>query len=178
MATPLADIDGVGAATLRVFHAAGFTHVRDLMNPTGQESRKGLWPLLERDVLARRIQETIDALKASRDEPARTHEYWRHMASRCNTVIRRLRHSEALPFAPDCLCCPITMDWFLDPVVTKYGESYERDAIERHVRDHGTDPLSRRPLSLEDLFPNRAMREAVQYHQRHFLRFAVPLRPL
>ncbi len=163
MATPLADIDGVGAATLRVFHAAGFTHVRDLMNPNGQE---------------RRIQETIDALKASRDEPARTHEYWRHMASRCNTVIRRLRHSEALPFAPDCFCCPITMDWFLDPVVTKYGDSYERDAIERHVRDHGTDPLSRRPLSLEDLFPNRAMREAVQYHQRHFLRFAVPLRPL
>ncbi len=159
MATPLQDIDEVGDATLRVFHAAGFNHVRDLVNREGQE---------------RRIQEAIDGLKAV--APFRADEYWRRMASRCNTVIERLRSADAMPFAPDCFCCPITMDWFLDPVVTRYGDTYERHAIERHVRDHGTDPLSRRPLTLEDLVENRAMREAVRYHQRHFMRFAVPLR--
>ena len=39
------------------------------------------------------------------------------------------------PKPPLDLCCPITKELFVNPVNASDGETYERDAIERHIRD-------------------------------------------
>ena len=40
------------------------------------------------------------------------------------------------PKPPPDLCCPITKELFMDPVTcVGDGETYEREAIERHIRD-------------------------------------------
>lgn len=51
----------------------------------------------------------------------------------------------------DTLTCPITLQVFRDPVVAKDGHVYERSAIVRWIEIHGTSPLTREPLTVEDL---------------------------
>ena len=43
---------------------------------------------------------------------------------------------------------------------TKNGQSYDRSSIMEHLKRSSTDPLTREPLKLEDLRPNRALKEA------------------
>ncbi|KAH8940186.1 hypothetical protein BDL97_15G075500 [Sphagnum fallax] len=64
---------------------------------------------------------------------------------------------------PDHFCCKITMDLFRDPVITPSGVTYERSALLEHLRKVGNfDPLTRTPLTPEQVFPNLALKEAVQ----------------
>ena len=63
---------------------------------------------------------------------------------------------------PDHLLCPITRVMFRDPVVLlESGHTYEREAIERHLREHGTDPLTRDRIRGAPV-TNRGMRNVVQ----------------
>ena len=63
---------------------------------------------------------------------------------------------------PDHLLCPITHEMFRDPVmVMESGHTYEREAIERHFREHGTDPLTRDRIRGAPV-TNRNTRNAVQ----------------
>ena len=66
--------------------------------------------------------------------------------------------------APDALVCPITQELMTEPVlVTTNGRTYQREAITRWVREHGTDPLQRSErLSEGDLAPNLAVRQMVE----------------
>lgn len=58
-------------------------------------------------------------------------------------------------------CCPITNSLMEDPVMTKYGHSYERAAITEWLSQRSTDPLTNKPLTLADLFPNRALKNLI-----------------
>ncbi len=59
--------------------------------------------------------------------------------------------------------CPITRQIIKDPVVDPDGHSYERNAIEKWVRDFGTSPLTRKTLSLNMLTPNRKLKDAIDF---------------
>ena len=48
-----------------------------------------------------------------------------------------------------------------DPVNDRDGNSYERAAIEAWVVARGTSPITRNPLSIRDLVPNRALRQTI-----------------
>lgn len=61
---------------------------------------------------------------------------------------------------PDYLIDNITFAVMYDPVITKHGHSYERSTIEAHLRKSQTDPLTRDPLTIHDLRPNLALRQA------------------
>jgi len=63
---------------------------------------------------------------------------------------------------PDHLLCPITKDIFKNPVTTKYGHTYEKAQIEEWVNRNHNDPLTKQPLTLQDLFPNIAIRKACE----------------
>jgi hypothetical protein len=64
---------------------------------------------------------------------------------------------------PEHFVCSITFDVMLDPVISPSGHSYEREAIERYVRDiKGEDPQTRTPLQLSQLVPNLALRACIQ----------------
>ena len=68
-------------------------------------------------------------------------------------VVKDLQDNELS--AP--LCCPITHELFKDPVVSRFGYSYEREAIEKWLWRHRVCPLTRHPMTIADLKPNRAL---------------------
>lgn len=47
-----------------------------------------------------------------------------------------------------------------DPVVAKSGHSYERATLIQHLKRSPTDPLTRAPLTIDELRPNEALRQA------------------
>jgi hypothetical protein len=51
----------------------------------------------------------------------------------------------------DELICPITLELFRDPVRATDGHVYERQAITKWILEHGTSPLTRQPLQINDL---------------------------
>lgn len=56
--------------------------------------------------------------------------------------------------------CPITHNLLTelnDPVIDIDGYTYERSAIESWLRDNGTSPITRKPMQISDLRPNRAL---------------------
>lgn len=61
---------------------------------------------------------------------------------------------------PDYLVDSISFELMHDPVITKNGNSYERATIIEHLKHSETDPLTREHLSIKDLRPNIALREA------------------
>ena len=63
---------------------------------------------------------------------------------------------------PDHLLCPITREMFRDPVmVMESGHTYERKAIERHLQNDRTDPLTRARIDTAPV-TNMNTRNAVQ----------------
>lgn len=40
-----------------------------------------------------------------------------------------------------------------EPVITKNGDVYERRIIEKHIAINGIDPISKQPISIDDLIP-------------------------
>jgi Mg-chelatase subunit ChlD len=58
--------------------------------------------------------------------------------------------------------CPITDEIMIDPVIDYEGNSYERTAIEEWLRSNGTSPITRSPLNISQLVPNRSLRKAIE----------------
>ena len=58
--------------------------------------------------------------------------------------------------------CPITGDLMIDPVVDSEGNTYERIAIESWIDGHKTSPITRNVITLEDLRPNRSLKNAIE----------------
>ncbi|RPA73360.1 U-box-domain-containing protein, partial [Ascobolus immersus RN42] len=63
---------------------------------------------------------------------------------------------------PEYLMDSITFNIMIDPVVTKHGQSYDRFTILEHLRRQQTDPLTREPMTEEDLRPNLALKNACE----------------
>lgn len=57
------------------------------------------------------------------------------------------------------LRCPITLDYFRDPVTTEDNQVYERDAIIRWITITGTDPITRKELRIDQLVPNELIKK-------------------
>ncbi|CAF1447684.1 unnamed protein product [Adineta steineri] len=66
----------------------------------------------------------------------------------------------------DLLRCPITMELFRDPVLASDGRTYEREVIEEWIRNNGTSPFTRQPLSKEELYPNRIVKDLIEVFER------------
>ncbi|NDC39477.1 MAG: U-box domain-containing protein [Proteobacteria bacterium] len=58
--------------------------------------------------------------------------------------------------------CPLTMEVFYDPVIDLQGHSFERRAIVKWLREKQESPITRMPMRVSDLRPNRALREFCQ----------------
>lgn len=57
----------------------------------------------------------------------------------------------------DLFCCPITGSVMHDPVITRWGNNFERSAIMKAVEDTGLDPVAKKPI--RDLRPGREISE-------------------
>ena len=59
--------------------------------------------------------------------------------------------------------CPLTLSLFKEPVTTRYGETYEKEAIESYLRDVAEqDPFSFKPLQLCQLYPNNLVKKGIE----------------
>ncbi|CAF1298654.1 unnamed protein product, partial [Rotaria sp. Silwood1] len=62
---------------------------------------------------------------------------------------------------PKELQCPITGALFRDPVVASDGHTYEREAIIRWLQRERISPITREPMSIDKLNPNRIVKKMV-----------------
>ena len=73
---------------------------------------------------------------------------------------------------PDAYLCPITMDPMEDPCIAADGHSYERRAIKDwFARGNNTSPKTGAPLDDTRLFPNHALKSAIQDFLEEVRRF-------
>lgn len=66
----------------------------------------------------------------------------------------------------DDLVCPITLEIFRDPVVAKDGRTYEREAITKWIIEHGTSPITREPLQIQDLVANENLKKVCEQKRK------------
>lgn len=62
---------------------------------------------------------------------------------------------------PGSFYCPLTQDVMTDPVIDPEGNSYERVAITDWLKRNATSPITRNPLSIGQLTPNRALKDLI-----------------
>ena len=70
---------------------------------------------------------------------------------------------------PEHLQCMISWAPLLDPVITPGGLTYEKSVILDHLRrGNNFEPVTREPLRADQLYPNKAIRDAVDiYAEEH-----------
>lgn len=70
---------------------------------------------------------------------------------------------------PPSFYCPISQQCLHDPVVLSDGHTYERRHIEQWLQEHDTSPVSGAQLQNKCMFPNHALRNAIEeYFQQVF----------
>ena len=63
---------------------------------------------------------------------------------------------------PPEFVCPLTLNLFKEPVVTRSGETYEKEAIENYLKDVAEqDPFSFQPLQQCQLVPNNLVKRGI-----------------
>lgn len=68
--------------------------------------------------------------------------------------------SQAAPPLP--LCCTVGYILMLDPVMAEDGYTYERENIERCIRDNGRSPMTRQSLTIAGLHCNHAVKDLIE----------------
>ncbi|XP_061097031.1 uncharacterized protein LOC133127919 [Conger conger] len=66
---------------------------------------------------------------------------------------------------PRHLVCPLSKKMFIDPVVTKYRDVYERKCIENALKRRMVDPFNKKHLRRTDLKPDKKMKAMVKEYR-------------
>lgn len=59
--------------------------------------------------------------------------------------------------------CPISLTYFVDPVISKYGNTFERKEIVNWLKMKSECPLTRQPLTIYDIRDNNNLRYAMEF---------------
>lgn len=59
--------------------------------------------------------------------------------------------------------CPISLTYFVDPVISKYGNTFERKEIVNWLKMKNECPLTRQPLTIYDIRDNNNLRYAMEF---------------
>ena len=63
--------------------------------------------------------------------------------------------------APNAFICPITLNIMSDPYSDSDGNTFEKYAIFEWVNAHHNSPITRNPMTVSSLKPNRALKELI-----------------
>jgi hypothetical protein len=120
-------------------------------------------------VFMRNVQVAIDRFKADAEggkESSTTG--WSRLGRRAYRIMRQIRHANLCgdqDEAPAPFRCGIMNEWMVDPVVSPAGISYDRVHIERWLAATQTDPHTREPLTMAQMVPNRALKDAIAIYR-------------
>ena len=64
------------------------------------------------------------------------------------------------------MCCPITNSTFINPVITPFGQTYEKNAIEKWIEKYHTSPITKKRLENENLIPNYALKNLIEEYNK------------
>ncbi|CAN8030531.1 unnamed protein product [Ixodes persulcatus] len=93
------------------------------------------------------------------DKVENTHEKY---MSELNNIFAKNDDKRRKRDVPDYLCGKISFEIMREPVITPSGITYDRRDIEEHLQRVGHfDPVTRTPLTQDQLVPNLAMKEVV-----------------
>ena len=165
MSVSIRCMPGIGHQVIEVFESAGYYTIGDLtvLNRTSD----GLGS-------DKRLNAAINARKAKSDHafPA---AYWTKLFTRCIDVIYKATGgADACDFVPSEYMCPLSLEWFYDPVVVASGHSYSRLAIEEHFgtsENPSMDPITRENIFAVPLYANIALRVATDHYRKNYSRF-------
>lgn len=62
----------------------------------------------------------------------------------------------------DALICSISQESFIFPMLTPYGQTYEKDVIVMYLKQSPNDPLAFKPCAVNQLIPNKAANQLIQ----------------
>jgi ubiquitin-protein ligase/Mg-chelatase subunit ChlD len=72
---------------------------------------------------------------------------------------------------PPAFLCPLSGDLMRYPVITPYGNTYERAAIEEAIEKNGVDPKANKSLTKDQLFPIEYLQQAIKEFEASMLQF-------
>ena len=72
-----------------------------------------------------------------------------------------------ITFVPQDFYCPITGDLMNEPVLGKDGHSYEKSEILKWISTNKTSPLTREPLTIDDLVDNLPLKRSIEEIRDH-----------
>jgi hypothetical protein len=151
MSTRIESMEGVGPAALEVFNTAGFTTIGQLREFNGDDEK---------------LHKAIHEIRSTMGR-VHVNSYWRRLFTRCINIIYRARSAEAADYVPHEFMCPLSLDWYCDPMVAPSGHSFSRQWIEEHLKTSSRNPIDiDQKLSSGELYVNRALADAVAVHQR------------
>lgn len=120
----------------------------------------------------RAIQVVIDEMRS--EEPGISNQAWRNRATRVQRIAMNLRTATPVSEAPSHFLCQIQWLEMFHPVISPTDFStYERTAIEEWIEEHGTCPMTRKPLSKDMLIPNNRLKEAITYYNTYHRKFKI-----
>ncbi len=65
-------------------------------------------------------------------------------------------------YCPDEFICPISQEMMEDPYIDTDGNSYEKKYIEEWLAVKGLSPITRNPMHISKLTPNRALKNMIE----------------
>ena len=74
-------------------------------------------------------------------------------------IITQLHCKQKMALQLGIPICPITFEVMREPVIDHEGNTYEKSAILEWIQRDHRSPITRNPLSAEQLIPNRALLE-------------------
>ncbi|XP_059381209.1 E3 ubiquitin-protein ligase CHIP [Carassius carassius] len=122
---------------------------------------------LSKLILAEKERELDDSVKQSEDSQnggeinkikSKHDKYLMEMDELFSQVDEKRKKREI----PDYLCGKISFELMREPCITPSGITYDRKDIEEHLQRVGHfDPVTRSPLTQDQLIPNLAMKEVI-----------------
>lgn len=68
---------------------------------------------------------------------------------------------EVITTVPNDYYCPISLQLMVNPYVSKYGHSFEFQEIEKWIKQNQKCPITRKTLTLDDVFPNTSLKNSI-----------------
>lgn len=158
MASRIREMRGIGPQAVEAFETAGFYTIQQLKNFNGEDRR--LWNAIER-------------IRNERGDRAFPSAYWRRLMTRCINIVYRARSAESTDYVPYECMCPLSLDWYQDPVITASGISYSRAYLEESLEHSSLDPVSRIDLAGTQHYSNIALRDLVEQYRLNFHRYRI-----